>query len=190
MSYFPTFLNFENKKILIIGAGKIANDKLSHLLDFTKNITIISPDTISMMSEKIAVNSLEFFQRKYLPGDIKGFDIIIAAVNDISLQEEIYFESRSERCLYNCVDIKKYCDFIFPSYIKKGDLTISISTQGSSPSFAKHLRIYLEKIIPNSVSEFLLEMKNYRSTLPKGKDRMKFLDEQTKKYFKNWKINE
>mgnify|MGYP000219567315 FL=1 len=190
MSYFPTFLNFENKKILIIGAGKVANDKLSHLLDFTNNITIISPDMTPTILGTIENNSLEFFQRKYLSGDIKGYDIVIAAVNDISLQEEIYFESRSERCLYNCVDIKKYCDFIFPSYIKKGDLTISISTQGSAPSFAKHLRIYLEKIIPNSVSEFLLEMKNYRSTLPKGKDRMKFLEEKTKSYFKNWKINE
>ena len=121
---------------------------------------------------------------------MKGDDIVIAAVNDIRLQEEMYFESRSERCLYNCVDIKKYCDFIFPSYFKKGDLTISISTQGSSPSFSKHLRIYLEKIIPNSVIEFLYEMKKYRNTLPKGKDRMKFLEEKTKKYFKSWKYYE
>jgi len=187
MSYFPTFLNFENKKILIIGAGKIAHDKLTHLLDFTNDITIISPDVNSTMLEIIQNKSLTLYQRKYALGDIKGYDIIIAAMDDVSLQEKIYFESRSERCLYNCVDIKKYCDFIFPSYLKKGDLTISISTQGSAPSFSKHLRIYLEKIIPNSVVNFLLEMKSHRKVLPKGKERMKFLEEKTKNYFNTWK---
>jgi len=190
MSYFPTFLNFENKKVLIIGAGKIAHNKLTHLLDFTKNITVISPELSSIMTDTLEYNSLEFLQRKYTHGDIRGFDIVIAAVDDISLQEDIYFESRSHRCLYNCVDIKKYCDFIFPSYIKKGDLTISISTNGSSPSFSKHLRIYLEKIIPNSVVDFLHQMKNYRTTMPKGSERMKFLDEKTKQYFDKWKDDE
>jgi len=190
MSYFPTFLNFENKKVLIIGAGKIANDKLTHLLEFTHNITIISPEFSADILDKIDSNALESFQREYICGDIKGFDIIVAAINDISLQEEIYFESRSQRCLYNCVDIKKYCDFIFPSYLKKGELTISISTNGNSPSFSKYFRIYLEKHIPNSVIEFLIEMKNYRKIMPKGQERMKFLEDKTKKYFSTWKDNE
>ncbi len=89
--------------------------------------------------------------------------------------------------LYNCVDIQECCDFIFPSIIKEGDLTISISTNGSSPSFTKKMNRFLKDLIPNDVSSFLQEMKSLRKTLPKGKERMKLLDEKVSEYFDKWK---
>ena len=186
MSYFPTFLKFDNKKVLIIGGGKIANNKLTHLLDFTNKITIITPSISSDMQETIKQNSLSFLNRSYKKGDIKEFDIVVAAINDIPLQQEIFEESRNYRCLYNCVDIKECCDFIFPSYIKKGDLTVSISTAGSSPALTKQLRIYFQEVIPDSIKDFLEEMKNYRKTMPKGNERMKFLETKAKQYLNTW----
>ena len=187
MAYFPAFVNLDNKKILIIGGGLIAKNKLIHLLDFTSNITLISKDFIPENISLINENSLAYFEGEYKKDDIKGFDIVIAAIDNVYLQESIYFETRNENCLYNCVDIQKYCDFIFPSYIKKGDLTIAISTSGSSPSMAKNIRIWLERIIPNSIIDFLIKMKSYRKTIPKGKERMKFLDQKAKEYIDSWK---
>ncbi len=186
MSYFPTFLKFDNKKVLIIGGGKIANDKLTHLLDFTNKITIITPSISDNMQDTINSNSLIVINRAYKKGDIIDFDIVVNAINDIPLQKEIFEESRKYRCLYNCVDIKECCDFIFPSYVKKGDLTIAISTSGSSPALTKQLRIYFQEAIPDSIKDFLKEMKNYRTTMPKGKDRMKFLESKAKEYLKTW----
>jgi precorrin-2 dehydrogenase/sirohydrochlorin ferrochelatase len=186
MSYFPTFLKFDDKKILIIGGGKIANDKLTHLLDFTNKITIITPTISSDMQDTINKNSLMVINRAYKKGDIKDFDIIVAAINDMPLQQEIFEESRKSRCLYNCVDIKECCDFIFPSYVRKGDLTLAISTNGGSPALTKQLRIYFQEAIPDSIKDFLDEMKNYRTTMPKGKDRMKFLESKAKEYLKTW----
>ncbi len=186
MSYFPTFLKFDDKKVLIIGGGKIANDKLTQLLNFTNKITIISPTISEDMLELINNNSLNFLNKIYEKGDIKEFDIIIAAISDIPLQEEIFEESRKHRCLYACVDIKECCDFIFPSYVKKGDLTVAISTAGHSPALTKQLRIYFENIIPDSITDFINEMKKYRTTMPKGNQRMKFLESKAKEYLKTW----
>jgi precorrin-2 dehydrogenase/sirohydrochlorin ferrochelatase len=70
--------------------------------------------------------------------------------------------------------------------LKKDDLTIAISTSGASPAMAKHLRIYLQNLIPDGIADFLKEMKQLRKTLPKGKVRMKMLDEKAKNYIKNW----
>jgi precorrin-2 dehydrogenase/sirohydrochlorin ferrochelatase len=81
------------------------------------------------------------------------------------------------------VDNTDYCDFIFPSYVKKDDLTIAFSTGGASPAFAKHIRRHFEKIIPDSVGEFLKKMKALRSTMPKGPERMKYFDALVEKYF-------
>lgn len=161
-----------------------------HLLEFTSDITLLSKEYSKDISNLIAVTSLNYIQKEYMHTDIKGFDIIIAAIDDISLQKKIYIESRSYNCLCNCVDLPNCCDFIFPAYLKKGDLTVAISTSGTSPAFAKQLRIYLEKIIPNSVSGFLKSMKEYRDTLPKGKERMQFLDKKAKEYISKWRENE
>ena len=184
MSYFPAFITLKNKRILIVGAGKVAYEKLEHLLDFTEEICIISQDFTQQTIELIHEYSLEHLQRSYQTGDIKDFDVIIIAVDDIPLQAKIYEEARQYRCLCNAVDSVDYCDFIFPSYIKKGDLTIAVSTSGASPALAKQLRIYLQKLIPENISSFLLEMKALRKTLPKGKERMHLLEEKAKAYVK------
>jgi len=187
MAYFPAFLKLDNKKILIVGGGYIAYEKLDHLLDFTKDISIIALDLSQQMQEKITVENLQYEKRGYEKGDIKDFAVVIVAVDDIPLQADIFQESKSYNCLCNSVDSVDYCDFIFPSYIKKDDLTIAVSTSGASPAMAKHLRRYLQKLIPDSIGLFLDEMKQLRRTLPKGKERMKMLDKKAEDYIKGWK---
>jgi len=186
MSYFPAFFKLDAKKILIVGGGNIAYEKLEHLLDFTYNIFVIAPEISQEMQMLIDKKSLHFEKRVYQTGDIKEFAIVIVAVDNLNIQAEIFNESKQYNCLCNSVDSVDYCDFIFPSYIKYGDLTIAVSTSGASPAMAKHLKLYLKNIIPKGISLFLKEMKNLRKTLPKGKERMKMLDEKAKNYIKTW----
>jgi precorrin-2 dehydrogenase/sirohydrochlorin ferrochelatase len=190
MAYFPAFIKLDNKSILIVGGGYIASEKLEHLLDFTSNIKIIAPQLSDNVKEMIDNNNLSYENRKYKKGDIDNFGVIIIAVDDIPLQENIFNEAKLlPNCLVNSVDSVKYCDFIFPSYIKKDDLTIAVSTSGSSPAMAKHLRKYLQKLIPNSIGKFLKQMKDYRNTMPKGKERMEFLDKKAEEYISTWEKN-
>jgi precorrin-2 dehydrogenase/sirohydrochlorin ferrochelatase len=186
MSYFPAFLKLDNKKILIVGGGVIAYEKLGHLLDFTSDISVIALEFSDDMSKTIKEKNLHFEKRGYKKGDIKDFAIVVVAIDDIPLQAEIFAESKQYNCLCNSVDSVDYCDFIFPSYVKKDDLTIAISTSGASPAMAKHLRVYLQNLIPEGVSEFLTQMRNLRKTLPKGKERMKMLDKKAQDYIKTW----
>ena len=183
MAYFPAFLKFDDKRVLIVGGGKLAYDKLNHLLNFSPNITLIAKSFTEEIKTLIDENSLKCFTKEYEKGDVKNFDIVIVAVDDLFLQESIYFETREHKILCNCVDLKKYCDFIFPAYIKKGDLLVAISTNGSSPAFSKYFKKYLLNFIPNGVENFLDELKKLRETMPKGKARMEFFDKKVKEYF-------
>ena len=186
MSYFPLFLRLDNRRVLLVGGGTIACEKLKRLLEFTDNVSIISPDIGDEMSQIIYEKKLHFMEKFYEKGDIKSFDIVVVATNDIELQAQIYDESRESGCLCNCVDLVDCCDFTFPSYIKNGDLTIAISTAGSSPAVAKQLKHYLFELIPKDIDTFLQEMKNLRKTLPKGKERMNMLEKKAKDYINNW----
>ena len=190
MGYFPAFIKLDNKKILIVGGGYIAYEKLDHLLDFTKDIFVIASEFSDEMMQRIEKENLQYEKRFYEAGDIKEYAVVIVAVDDIPLQADIFQESKQYNCLCNSVDSVDYCDFIFPSYIKKDDLTIAISTSGASPAMAKHLKKYLKNIIPDGISEFLKEMKNLRKTLPKGKERMKMLDKKAQDYINTWSKNE
>ncbi len=185
MSNFPISLNLENKKILVIGAGKIATSKVKKLLDFTNEITVLAPN-ISEELEKLDIKTLK---KEYEREDIEGFNIVIACIDDISLQKEIYKHTREKNILYNCADVFELCDFTFSSIIKKDDLVISISTSGTSPAFSKDLRKYLDKIIPNSVGNFLKEMKKLRDTLPKGEKRMEMSRKKSKEFLSSLKKN-
>jgi len=174
----------QNLKVLVVGGGYIATEKLEKLVDFTKEITVIALRVEDEAQSLIGENDLTLHQRAYNTGDIQGFDIVIVATDTVELHKEIYEESRGRRILVNSVDNTDYCDFIFPSYVQKGDLTIAFSTGGSSPAFAKQIRRHFEKIIPDSVGEFLQKMKSLRSEMPKGKERMKYFDELVETYFK------
>ncbi len=186
MGYFPAFLTLENKKILIVGGGRIAYEKLDHLLDFTHSVKVIATEFSEPMRVRLDNESLEWEQRAYQKGDLSGFMMVVVAVDDIALQAAIFKESKQYHCLCNAVDSVDYCDFIFPSYVKKDDLTIAISTSGASPAMAKHLKRYVQEMMPDDIVAFLREMKALRQTLPKGAERMKMLDAKAADYMKQW----
>jgi precorrin-2 dehydrogenase/sirohydrochlorin ferrochelatase len=182
-------MDMNKQKVLLVGGGTIALQKLEKLLDFTTDITIISIDTTPQLETLAKKHKLPIIAKAYQQGDIDGFDIVIVATNTVELHKEIYKESRDKRVLVNSVDDTAYCDFIFPSYIKQEDLIISFSTSGASPAFAKSIKEYIQNKIPANTGEFLAKMKALRTQMPKGKARMEYfkslVDEYFQKNFKN-----
>jgi precorrin-2 dehydrogenase/sirohydrochlorin ferrochelatase len=183
MAYFPMFMDMNDLRVLVVGGGAIAHEKLEKLVDFTKEITVIASELSIESASLIQDHCLACYQRAYKTGDIEGFDIVIVATDTVELHKAIYEESRGIRILVNSVDNTEYCDFIFPSYVKKDDLTIAFSTGGASPAFAKYIRRHFERIIPESVGAFLQKMKALRTQMPKGKERMHYFDQLTEEYF-------
>ena len=184
MAFFPMFMNMDDLKVLVVGGGAIATEKLEKLVDFSKEITVIADEVSVEADQLIRDHCLMLHQRIYQVGDIEGFDVVIVATDTQVLHKAIYEESRSSRILVNSVDNTDYCDFIFPSYVKKEDLTIAFSTGGTSPAFAKHIRRHFERVIPDSVGAFLKKMKRLRTEIPKGKERMQYFDTLVERYFK------
>ena len=182
MSYFPMYMDMRDLKVLLVGGGAIATEKLEKLVDFTKEITIIAEAVNLECQTLVKDHCLTLYQRRYRTGDIEGFDIVIVATDTVDLHKAIYEESRGTRVLVNSVDDTAYCDFIFPSYLKRGDLTISFSTSGASPAFARQIRRYCERVIPDDVDAFLQQMKRLRSELPKGKERMRQFETMVREY--------
>ncbi len=184
MAYFPMFVDLTDRKILVVGGGAIAHEKLEKLVQFTKEITVITPEMSAETHTLIGEHCLTLYNRSYRTGDIEGFDMVIVATDTLTLHRQIWEETRNTRVLVNSVDDTRYCDFIFPSFVKQDDLTVAFSTGGASPAFAKHIRRWFQDILPDEVGDFLRQMKRLRRELPKGKERMEKFDNMTEEFFK------
>ncbi len=182
--YFPAFLRLEDKRLLLVGGGRIAAEKLEKLLDFSKDITIVAKELNESVLNLARANDLRVLQRPYISKEAIEYDLVIVATDTLELHRQIYEETRDTPVLVNSVDNTRYCDFIFPSYVKRGDLTVAFSTSGSSPAFAKHIRRWFEEILPDGVDRFLEMMRKLREELPKGKERMERFDAMASDFVK------
>lgn len=144
MSYFPIFLEMKQRRCLVIGGGAVAERKIAGLLDVGANVAVISPD----VTEKIARWSKErwvhLIARRYQAGDLAGYELVFIATNDNEVNAVAYNEARERGVWANAADDPAHCDFILPSVLRRGDLTVAVSSGGVSPALARTIREELE----------------------------------------------
>ena len=142
---YPVFLNVSGKRCVVVGGGQVALRKVRVLLECGASVEVISPELCSELAELAEHGQIGVCYRYYQPGDLKDAFIAIAATdnNDINLQ--VVKEAQRNAVLVNVVDDAENSDFIVPSHLRRGDITIAISTAGRSPALARKIRARLEK---------------------------------------------
>ena len=163
---FPVFLKLETLRLLIIGGGNVALEKLQAVLQNSPSTSIhlvgISvQDKIYEIAEGLANVTIE--ERPYLITDIEQADLVIAAVNDLITSEVIQNDAHLAGKLINVADKPELCDFYLSSIVKKGNLKIAISTNGKSPTIAKRLKEVINDLIPEEMDNILQNMGIIRS---------------------------
>ena len=152
MKYFPFFMELSKKPVLLIGGGEVAERKLDLLLKANAQITIIARDFSDYITELLTLNNIISIRDSYKKSHLEKekFSFVIAATNDESLNSQIAKDANDKHILVNVVDKPEICDFIFPSILERGPVTVAVSTGGSSPVLARMLRTKLETMIPGA----------------------------------------
>lgn len=143
--YYPVYLNLMGKKCVVIGGGRIAEDKIAKLQNAGANVTIISPTITLALQEWAQRGDLDWQQREYRSGDLEGAFLSIASTNSRQVNQEVFQEAEARGVLMNVVDDPNQCTFISPSIVQRGPVTLAISTGGASPALARKLREALSK---------------------------------------------
>ena len=144
-TYYPIFMNIRGKKCVVAGGGEVALRKVKTLLEHGASVTVISPDLCSELGQLAESGEISVLQRNYRAGDLQDAVIAIVATNDSNTNLEVVKEARRKAVLVNVVDDAESSDFIVPSYMRRGDVTIAVSTAGRSPALARKIRTRLEK---------------------------------------------
>lgn len=167
---FPIFLRTDRLRILIIGGGSVAEEKLHFLFKNSPDahVTVVAPrisDTVLGYAQSFDIT---FHQREYRTEDIDEGDLIIAATDIPTLNQQVRQDSRASGKLINVADKPELCDFYLGGVVTKGDIKIAISTNGKSPTLAKRLRQLLETNLPDELNTLAEHLNRTRSLF--GKD--------------------
>lgn len=181
MTLFPFFEDIDGKRFVVIGGGKVARGKVSRLLPFTDNITVISENT--------DIDFVPVIRRRFNESDILAGDYIIAATDSEETNRKIFALCQKHRKPVNTVDDPEKCTFIFPSLIKRGELVIGISTTGKSPALSKHLRQQMEAELDGDIEKVLDKMGLLRvrlkALIPEQRKRSEILQRALGCYLEN-----
>lgn len=163
MSLFPIFLKLTARPCIVVGAGNLAESKIESLRAAEASVLVIAPHASPAITALAEAGELTWHQREYLPGDIAPGTFLVVTATDVpAVNRAVYLEATGKSILCNAVDDPPYCDFFFPSIVRRGDLQIAISTAGDSPALAQRLRKEINAALPQDTGAWLAELGNLR----------------------------
>jgi len=148
-SYYPIFLNISGRRCVVVGGGQVALRKVKALIECGADIEVISPDLCLELRRLAESREVRALNREYQSGDLRGAFVVIAATDNSDVNRKVAEEAKRNAALVNVVDDAENSDFIIPSYLRRGDVTVAISTAGKSPALARKIRTRLEKDLGN-----------------------------------------
>ncbi len=137
---YPIFLKVNGRRVLVVGGGNVAEQKLRSLLDCGADVTVISPSFTPWMEAHSVSSGVSLKRRKYTDGDAAGYTVVIAATDDPAVQKQVYSEASALNVPVNVADEPDLCTFYLGSVFSKGDLKVAVSTNGLSPTAGKIIR--------------------------------------------------
>jgi precorrin-2 dehydrogenase / sirohydrochlorin ferrochelatase len=144
MGYYPLYLEMNGRRCLVIGGGAVAERKIASLLEAGAEVTVISPGVTETVARWSKDGSIQFHARCYQSADLRGHELVFVATNDGSVNAQIHQDGKNEGVWVNAADDPEHCDFILPSVLRRGDLTVAVSSGGNSPALARTIREELE----------------------------------------------
>lgn len=175
LNYYPAFINLREKQCVVVGGGKVAERKVLALIRSGAEVKVISPAITGILEKYKQEGRIRHIKRNYKKGDLKDAFLVIAATSDKMLNKRVSDEAPF---LVNVVDMPEIANFIVPSVVSRGALTIAISTSGKSPAAARAIRKEIELQYGSDFSLFLDFLGDVRKNAMK-----KISDKKTRERF-------
>ena len=174
--YYPVYLNLKGKRVVVIGGGEVAERKVTSLMEAGAAITVVSPGLTPKLLSLIKANAMDWQKRPYTHGDCSGAVMVLSATDDPKVSQAVWDEATRAGVLVNTADQPALCDFIMPAVVRRGDLTVAISTGGASPALAATLREKLSRMLGPEYEQLLEVLARARPEIQR-----RFEDERDRK---------
>jgi len=140
MRYYPIYLDLKGRKALVVGGGAIAEGKALQLVAAGARVTVVSPELTEALRASVERGEIVYRSGSFIEEDLYGAVLVISATDDRKVNEEVSNAAAARGLLCNVVDQPDLCNFITPALVTRGDLQISVSTGGGSPTLAQRVK--------------------------------------------------
>jgi precorrin-2 dehydrogenase/sirohydrochlorin ferrochelatase len=179
MSLYPVFLKLAGHKVLIVGGGIVAEQKIEAVLRSATDVSVIAPVVTDRIRSWAGEGRLRHLALEFQAGMARGYFLVIACTDSEDVNRAVYEEARSSGALANAVDDPEYCDFYAPAVVSRGEFQIAISTGGASPALAQQVRRELEEKYGPEYGPWTAWLGRIRGTLrramPRGEARKQLI---------------
>ena len=139
---YPVMINIREKKVVVVGGGKVAARKIKTLLAEQAAVTVVSPT----LHADIPQAEIQWLARPYQTGDLEGAKLVFACTDQAEVNRQIMEDGAPSQLVNNTGD-KTFSDFYNVAIARKKDMSVMISTNGLSPSRSKEIRKKIEAIL-------------------------------------------
>jgi precorrin-2 dehydrogenase/sirohydrochlorin ferrochelatase len=146
-TYPINMIGLEQRRSVVVGGGNVAARKVAGLIEAGAHVTVISPALVPELETLAEAGRIIFIDRHYRRGDLVGAFLVIAATDDPAANQAVWREAERRGCLVNVVDDPAHSNFILPAVVRRGDVSVAVSTGGASPALARRLRERLETLV-------------------------------------------
>jgi precorrin-2 dehydrogenase/sirohydrochlorin ferrochelatase len=164
-AYYPVYLDIEGRKCVVVGGGSVAARKSVSLAAAGAKVTVVSPVFCRALEEQAKQGRATLKRNRFQAKELDGAFVVIACTDDRKVNDRVYRAAKQREILVNVVDSAPQCDFIVPSVVSRGGLTIAISTSGVSPALSRRIREFLEKKYGRGYARFLSLMEKHREVV-------------------------
>jgi len=175
MTLLPIFMKLDGRRGLLVGAGRVALEKIGSLLKTGLRLRVIAPEALPEIQALAAAGQLEWRQKSFAESDLDGNFLAIAATNSAAVNAAVYRAAIERRIPCNSVDDPPNCDFFFGSVVSRGELQVAVSTGGASPALAQRLRHEIDEQLPQDLGPWMESLGQLRreilATHPSGEAR-------------------
>jgi precorrin-2 dehydrogenase / sirohydrochlorin ferrochelatase len=164
--HYPLFVDVEGRLCLVVGGGRVAEERVRKLVDHGAVVRLVSPQLTPRLDDMVMSDLIpELRRRTYVPSDLDGCLLAVAATDAPVVNQAVATDARARGVLCNVVDDPSRGDVIVPSLVRRGDLAVAITTGGASPAVASHVRAELERVFGPEWDQLLDMLREVRGAL-------------------------
>jgi siroheme synthase-like protein len=133
---YPVLLDLAGRAVLVVGGGRVALGKVRGLLAVDARVTVVAPDVL----DELAQLDVTVARRPYEAGDLAGRRLAITATDDPAVNHQVLLDAEAAGVWVNSADDPANCTFTLPAVVRRGPITVAVSTGGHSPALSSWLR--------------------------------------------------
>jgi precorrin-2 dehydrogenase / sirohydrochlorin ferrochelatase len=165
MKTYPIFAIIEDKPCLVVGGGAVGERKVADLMAAGARVTVVSPALTPELAALAERGEIRYLPEDFTEAQVEGMALVMAATDAPDVNARVSAAAQARAIWVNVADEPQHCTFIVPAQVRRGELTVAISTGGASPALASQLRQELQQHFGPEYGPYLDLLQRLRTRL-------------------------